>query len=193
MSKKYQEDENLYTQIKNKNELVTKRLFTELKTPFKLFLLKSYYLSEEQIWDIYCDAFTIFCMNIREGKLELPLNSSLKTYFFGIGKMFVLKHYEKVKRKKEDPYEEDNQVFQQDLQPSILEVYEIDWQKKLIKKLLEKVGDSCKKILILSFIEENSDEAIANKMNIASSGAVRQKRFTCLEKLRTLVRRQRFS
>lgn len=191
MSNKYQDDEHLYTQIQEGDERIMRQLFSEYWNPFRLFVLKKHHLSPEKIWDIYCESFTVFILNIRDSKLALPLQSQLKTYLFGIGHNYVLKHFEKSRRKKEQSFPEDDTVFSLGLPPDILRVFELDWQKKLVQKLLDMVGESCKKILLLSFIEENSDNAIAKKMNIASAGAVRQKRFTCLEKLRTLVRQHR--
>lgn len=191
MSKKYKDDEHLYAHIQNGDDKVLKQLFTEYWTPFRLFIIKYHSLPDDKVWDIYCESFTVFVLNIRDGKLELPLNSQLKTYLFGIGRKYVLKYFDGLKRKKEDHYPDDDQVFSLDLEPDILKVFELNWQKDLVRKLLEKVGESCRKILELTFIEDNSDEAIAEKMKIASTGAVRQKRFNCLNKLRTLVRQGR--
>jgi DNA-directed RNA polymerase specialized sigma24 family protein len=57
-----------------------------------------------------------------------------------------------------------------------------------VQKLLDRIGEPCKELLLLSFVREFADDAIMNELDIPSTVAVRQRRFRCLEKLRELVK-----
>lgn len=184
MDSKYKDDERLLSEIKVGDERLLKNLFQSYWKPFKAFVIKVYDLTDEEIVDVYNRSFTTFYFNIRDGKLVAPLKSKLKTYLFGIGRNYIRKIQEKKRKEQAElsmDFQEVQNLFQQ---PNIVDFYELEWQKKLVEKLLNKLGEGCKKILILSFIEENADDAIMEKMQLPSEGAVRQRRFSCLEKLR---------
>src|SRR5690625_2052877 len=73
---KYGKDKELY------------KVYDLYKSEFFRYL-KRYNLPEEQVWDIYQDAFIVLRENAQKNKLN-ELNSSVKTYFFAIGKYMAL-------------------------------------------------------------------------------------------------------
>ena len=191
MDDKYGEDERLLSEIKTGSQQFIKSLFQSYWDPFQAFITKLDGLPDEEIAELYVRAFTTFYFNIKDGKLAPPLRSRLKTYLFGIGRNYLLKRF---KEKQKEPIGLDpgleavQRLFQQ---PDIVDYYELEWQRKMVENLLKHLEEPCRKILILTFIEENSDDAIKEKMDIPSEVAVRQRRFNCLEKLRKLVRQRK--
>lgn len=191
MSSKYLKDENLLEQIKSGNRSLLNELYKTYKSPFCAFLFKNNSLTEDEVLEIYTKTFTSFYFNIRDGKLVAPLQSSLKSYLFGIGKNYLLKFWTKNSRKKEHSIGDWDEDFEIDFQkPGVYDYYENQSSKTLVKSLLSQLGNPCKELLQLSFIEENADDAIAVKMEIPSTVAVRQRRFKCLEKLRKLIKQK---
>ncbi|MCO6476976.1 MAG: sigma-70 family RNA polymerase sigma factor [Phaeodactylibacter sp.] len=189
MDKHYSEDEQLLLQIKNGDQQMLKALYQEYWQAFRLFAAKAFGLDEEDALDAYSKAFTAFYFNIRDEKLCPPLESSLRTYFFAVGKNHVLKHFGDTYRKKVNNLEDYESLNILAHEPEVSGYFDLEWQKELVRRLLDEVGENCKKILVLSFIEENADDAIAEKMNIPTENAVRQRRFQCLEKLRKMMRK----
>ena len=141
--------------------------------------------------DIYAKSFSTFYFNIKDGKLLPPLQSSLKSYLIGIGKNYMLKLIDKNYRNKEHSIDNFEAVQNDYANPSIYDYYANEERGILIKQMLAQLDAGCKQLIQLSFIEENADDAIASKMNIASVGAVRQRRFKCLEKLRKIFKQSK--
>ncbi len=188
MSNKYLEDEHLLKQIKSGDRTLLNALYQKYKSFFCAYFYKHHALPEEEVLDIYTKAFTSFYFNIKDGKLVPPLQSSLQSYLFGIGKNYFLKYWTKLARKKEYSVGEWDEEFEPDFQqPGIYDYYEKHSSKVLVQNLLAQLDAPCRELLQLSFIEENADDAIAVKMKVSSTVAVRQRRFKCLEKLRKLM------
>lgn len=191
MSERYQEEEQLLLRIRQGDRAFLNGLFRSYWPSFLAFLTKSFGMPEEESREIYTRAFTTFYFNIKDGKLTLPLQSRLKTYLFGIGKNYVYKQYGSVYRERIQPTDELEAVQQAFQRPEVVDYYEYDWQRDLVKRLLDHIGEPCKELLILSFVREFSDDAIMERLEISSPVAVRQRRFRCLEKLRALVQQER--
>lgn len=188
MSKRYQEDEQLLLRIREGERAFLNGLFRDYWPAFLAFLTKSFGITEEEVREIYVRSFTTFYYNIRDGKLSPPLQSRLKTYLFGIGKNYAMKQYGSAYRERmvhTDELESVQKAFQQ---PDVVDYYEYSWQRQLVQKLLDRIGDPCKELLLLSFVREFADEAIMERLDIPSPVAVRQRRFRCLEKLRSMVK-----
>ena len=75
---------NLLEKLRNDDEQMLKKIYLDFKEDFILFA-KKHQLSKDEILDIYQDAILALRENAVLGKIT-PSESSLKTYFFGIGK-----------------------------------------------------------------------------------------------------------
>lgn len=187
MSKRYQEEEELLLRIREGERSFLNHLFQEYWPSFLAFLTKYFGMTEDEVRAIYVRTFTTFFYNIKEEKLSPPLQSRLKTYLFGIGKNYALKEYGSVYRERISHTDEMDTVIRAFQQPDIVDYYEYSWQRQLVQKLLDRIGEPCKELLILSFVREFADDAIMHQLDIPSPVAVRQRRFRCLEKLRSMV------
>ena len=191
MNKKYPQDEAILLKIRNGDQAALKELHSAYWPPFRAYCNKSKGLDEEAILSIYARSFTIFYHNIVHEKINPPLQSSLKTYLFGIGNKSILKYWNDTYRKRVTSVDEWHEKPGDHLEPDINRYYEQNARAKLVKKLLDQLDEPCQQLLQLSFLEENADDAIAAKMDIPSTGAVRQRRFKCLEKIRKLLNQQK--
>ncbi len=188
MDREHQQDEKLLRQLSEGNEITAKQLFHSYWGEFGGYFHKAYGLDDETIRDIYSASFATLCINAKTGKLQPPLQSSLKTYLFGIGHKKVRQHFDKQKRNKEVMLDNWHTVYQNYRQnPDTDSEYSREAMAYLVEKLLGMLDEGCQNVLTLTFMEENADDAIMEKLNIASTGAVRQRRFKCIEKLRVLL------
>jgi RNA polymerase sigma factor (sigma-70 family) len=58
-------------------------------------------------------------------------------------------------------------------------------KKKALLGALNRLGDECKTVLQLFYFERKSMDVISKELNITSA-SVRNKKYRCMEKLRTL-------
>lgn len=192
MNSNYSEDEELLKRIKAEEETLIRQLFDQYWFYFGPLFLKRKDLTFEKVKEVYTFSFTEMVMNIIEGKLKPPLKSSLKVYLVGIGKNFTNRHLDKRKRNREDQFDDLEASVVKLIQPDIEIQHQEEDLAAEVERTLKQLDPGCRDLLTLSFLEENADDAIAEKMNIASTGAVRQRRFKCLEKLRKLLGIQKF-
>lgn len=184
----FEKDEQLLKRLIIGDEELLKELFKEFLAPFTKFILVGKQVSYDEAEEIYIKAFTIFWSNIKNGKLVPPLHSTLKTYLFGIGDNLLKKHFEKKGRNREQSSDDlENEAKGMSSAPGIFDFYEMENRKKFIQKLLDQLDESCRELLILTFFKEYSDDALCAMLGLKNEGAVRQRRFRCLEKLRNLL------
>jgi len=187
---KFKNDEQLLERLMLEDEELFSELFYKYRTPFKRFFLLGNKLVEEEAEEIYVQAYTTFWQNIKKKRLCPPLKSSLLTYLIGIGNNYLKRFFES-KSKNRDRL---SNSLEKDLEhasrnPEILDTFEREDRKKLVEHLLSLLDESCRELLLLSFVREYSDEAIMEEMKFPSTLAVRQKRFRCLKKLRNLFKK----
>ena len=145
-------------------------------------------LSYDDATEIYQNSFTIFYFNVRNGKIK-ELNSSLKTYLFAIGKNLVKEKFRSdIKYSKFDFGAEEllleNSSF---IVGNILDEYLKSDQIKMVRNLLNKIGDPCKKLLTLIFINNYSYDSVVKEMNYSDERVARKRKSVCLQKMRDLV------
>lgn len=152
------------------------------KDAFTRFVQVKYAVSDTDVEDLYQDAIIALVENIRKGKLD-NLVSSLKTYLFSIGKFMAYKNYRQQMRNLatitdempedlewEDNEEEDNEAVIQ-----------------LIQSRLNEMGEGCKKVLIMFYLEEKKIEDIVKAGNYAGKDVVKSQKSRCLAQLKKLV------
>ncbi len=186
---KYTNDENIFKRIRDGDQALIKKIHYEYWDYFCSYFLKNKGIKKKEIIkDFYADAFTILCIKIRDGKLNLPLKSKLTSYLISVGNNVLLRYYDQLNRNREDPTEDLSKLQKGHLDPDVEAYYENNNNKDLVRRLLSKLGAKCQKMLRLSYIESNADDAIAVKMNIPNTNGVRQMRFRCMNKLRSILK-----
>lgn len=177
----YHEDENRLVLLKSGKEEAWRDWYDEMREPFRLFFIRYGNMEPETALSLYHDAMVIFHANVREEKLVTPLKSTLRTYIFGIGKILLRKQGVQLDQNVA------SEIPDIPIQPNV----EVDTQRRenaaLVRQLLNKLGDPCKKLLELIYIKGFAMEAAAEAMEIPSAGAVRKRKFDCLKKLRNLM------
>lgn len=176
----YHADETLLKKLRAGDRISWKQLYDDLRAPFRLFFLKYSGMDSEQVTELFHEAMVVLHRNIMNEKLASPLQSTLRTYLFGIGKILCKKFGEN-----SDKWE--SEIPEIPVLPKV-ELIE-DWQDKAAKtkQLLDKIGSPCNELLKLIYIKGFAMEAVAEEMNFSSAGAVRKRKFDCLKKMRAML------
>lgn len=180
-------DNQILEAIKKGDPKVLERLYDENRQPFLVWASQLYQCESEDAIEIYQKAYTILYLNVRNEKLT-SLTSTIKTYLFSIGKnLFREKFRDKHNRLVNlDDVSNTNAVNDQ-LDSSVLDNYQDQHQKELVRHLLSEIGDPCKKLLELMFIQGYSAEAVVREMGYSDERVVRKRKSLCLKKLREMV------
>ena len=183
MGNGYLEDEDLLKQIKSGDKRILKKVYEDYRQEYCMFLLRYYGADKQDVLDSYPETFTKFYFNISNQKLVPPLRSSLKTYLFSIGKHIFHKRY----FSKYNKVTELKEVMEdQAVNAEVLDMYENDGDKEIVRKLLANIGEKCRQILSLIYIQGYDTEAVVHATNLTNAGAVRKRKFDCLKKMRLL-------
>jgi len=86
------------------------------------------------------------------------------------------------------------QKSREDLQENIPEqpeeanllIEEITERQHLLRQLFQKIGESCRNILMKKYYEKRKDKEIAEELNLSGSDYVKTQRYRCLKQLKKL-------
>ena len=143
--------------------------------------------SQEQAKDIFQDAFITVWENVKDSKFVPQNQTALNGYIYTVAKnkwLDFLKssHFKKTKSLEAHTYKiEDKNNTQDEIDANASE--------EKIAKVVSTFGlidEACKKILTVFYYENKSLRKIAEELNITEASA-RNKKYRCLEKLRTTV------
>lgn len=152
-----------------------KLIYDEYFEPFKLFFFKKN-ADQQTIEDIFQDSIISLYMNIRNSKFTL--SSNLLTYLIAIGKNIWFKKLRK-KRSTIDINGLSNVGSEDEYLDFWTKKEEID----MIKELMEQLGDSCKTVLTMFYVDRFRMKEIAIRLDYANDQVARNKKSKCLSKL----------
>ena len=147
---------------------------------------KKYGLDYDDLTDIYQEAFIALRNHAINGKLN-EVESSLKTYLFGIGKFMI---YDLLKERKRTLSYEPNLHIQDDIDSISYEnkEEELSIQQHLLKKFFNKLGKKCQEMLTLFYSRGLSIDDIIEHTDYTSSSVVRSQKSRCIKTLREMIK-----
>ena len=154
-------------------------LYDSMTDRLRAFFLKKG-VSESEVEDLTQSTVVLVYRKLRSPKFELT--SRLSTYVFGVAKNLTYMHLRSVRR----------MVDMEDLEV-VDEVEDaVDYMTRLeraqaLKSLLDRVGEGCKQVLMLYYFEEMSMKDIARELKYSSAQVAKNKKSSCLKKLKNLV------
>ncbi len=183
MSKKISDSETLRA-IESRNQekinLAMEYLYAEHFHAIKHYILKNSG-SEEEAADTFQDALVLFYIKVRKG--EFQSTSSLKTYLFGITRNLWLKELRKRRTAARHMTVEEDVNFQEEL---IIQESQVT-----IRKVMELINEECKRLLMDFYFEGQSMARLTSRYGLGSEAATKNKKYRCLQKLISLVKRQK--
>ena len=164
-------------------------VYEKYRKEFLNWIRKFSHCDEEDAREYYQATILILYENVNTGKLG-ELQSSLKTYLFGIGKNLALQDHRKSQR------------YQQAKAEYLLEYHlvqeERDLQREetdlgLIGRCFSRIGDPCHKLLDLFYFHQKSMEEISSELGYKNPETTKNQKYKCMERLRKLVEDERTS
>ncbi|MFD1315071.1 RNA polymerase sigma factor [Namhaeicola litoreus] len=177
------DSDEIIASIKEGDPLPLQKVYSDHREAF-LHYAVGFGLDEEDAKDIYQESILVFRDNIYKGHLK-KLSCSVKTYLFSIGKNKIREHLRKEKRSRDVKnvlIEETDEVLYVNLfeeEPSIRELQ--------LQKVFLKLGDRCKEILKLSFLQGYSLDEITEILDYSSKNVLKSQKSRCLKQLKDLI------
>jgi len=131
--------------------------------------------------DIFQDALIVFYDKVRLGTLEL--NCSIRTYLYSICKNLWLNRL-RIQKRTTTINDEMESIPIEENASIILETNE---KQKLIMQLISKMGEDCKKVLMYYYFNRWKMKEIATQMNFANEQVAKNKKSSCMKKLKTFI------
>lgn len=176
---------NLVQKLKAGDQQALKTIYLENKSMF-INYLRRYDLDEETLNDIYQDAVVALYENARKGSID-DLKSTISTYLIGIGKFMCLNKHKKNKR--EVFFDNDEAMISDEGYEEIALDHntEATERQQLISKHFEQLGQKCKEILNLFYLESLTIAEIMEVMGYESQNVVKASKSRCLKTLKSLI------
>ena len=147
-----------------------------------LAFAKAYSIPKDIALEVYQEAMIKLYENIMSGQL-VHLTSSLKTYVFSIGK-FKIYEYLRAQKKLVPTVD-----FKDTADPLYLDEDTIlSERQQQLKRGLDSLGDRCRNILELFYLNGYSIKEIMTSENYENENTVKAQKSRCLRQLKTLLK-----
>lgn len=139
--------------------------------------------NHEDAEDLFQEAIVVFIDLVRKDRFRG--DSSIKTFIYAISKNLWLNELKKRNRAifRETEYYENTEKESEEIRSGISE----NEVRKQVLSFLDKLGENCKKILILFYYEEKSMRDIFQEMNYESEQVARNMKYKCMKRLHELL------
>ena len=178
------EYESLFEEIRSGNEVLLDKIYQEYRNGFISWATRKLNLSGLEAAEIYQELMLAFYENIMNDKLT-SLRSSLKTYLYGIGRVLARRKFSQKKKRGKLFQETEYEVEVADF--TFTEEIRLTHRQTLMKTAIEKLGASCKKLILLFFYKMYSTEAVMHTLEYNSTDVVRSRKKYCLNKLKEII------
>lgn len=131
--------------------------------------------SEQEAKDIYQEAVVVFWQKAVSGKLVLT--SKISTYLYSICLNLWRKELDRKSRHSNE--ESDTKEYQK---------HELNEKTRIIHECIDRLGDTCKKVLSYYYFDGMSMKQIAEKVGFANTDTAKTKKYKCKKKLDALVK-----
>jgi RNA polymerase sigma factor (sigma-70 family) len=139
--------------------------------------------TEDDAEDMLQESLVVLWERVRSGQFEYT--AKLSTFIYGIVKNIWSRRLARLR--KEIPTEVDPEEHS-DGELSILDDLIETEQAKLVRDALEKIGEQCKKLLMLFYWEELSMKEIATQMGFANAETAKAKKYQCKKALEKVLK-----
>ena len=178
-------DEQLISQLKQRDRDALKKVYLDYKNEFFKFCSR-YEKSNVVLEDTFQDAIIALYENAIAGKLD-HINSSVKTYLFGIGKFMIFKRF---RDHKKEISTDDNYIFDQREKQTFTEIIEDEGPNQFQRQLVDnfkKLGNKCREILELFYLQGLKLEEIMEVQGYENKNVVKSQKSRCLKTLKELI------
>lgn len=163
--------------IKAGSEKILFQLYESYRNEFVSWSIRNHQVSVEEAKDVFQEAIVGLYKNVKAGKADL-LDSSVKTYLFGIGKN-IIRNMLKRKGIEARVYE----YFSETQQPVHNDHYDREHLVSLVKRIYRVLGSPCKEVLELYYEKGFDMESVALRLGYKNADVAKKKKYECLKAL----------
>jgi RNA polymerase sigma factor (sigma-70 family) len=176
------DDARVLDMIRNGDEKALVLLYESNKKMISAFIARNNG-THDDYEDMLQEALVVLWERVRAGRFEY--SSKLSTFVFGTVKNIWLRRLAKAKREIPTDLQSDDQA---DPAGSVLDTMIETEETVAVRNALEKIGEQCKKLLLLFYWEEYSMEEIAGEMGFANAETVKSKKYQCKKSLEKVLK-----
>jgi RNA polymerase sigma factor (sigma-70 family) len=133
--------------------------------------------------DMLQEALIVLWERVRTGRFEYT--AKLGTFIYGVVKNMWSR--ELARKRREQPVVEDLEFVTANNNPTALDDLIKNEHVDSIRNALNRLGEPCKKLLMLYYWEELSMEEIAEELGFANAETAKSKKYQCKEMLKKLL------
>jgi len=173
--------------LKEGSEIIYKTIYENNRVKF-IHFARRYNLEDDDIIDVYQDAYIAFYNNVMSGKLQF-LTSSITTYIFSIGKFMIFDRLKKKNKMKTVDF--DLSLLQKDaiLVDSIeIETEALTTEQDLLKKHFKTLGKQCQELLTLFYYRGFTIKEILKEGDYNTENVVKSAKSRCMKTLRERIK-----
>jgi RNA polymerase sigma factor (sigma-70 family) len=130
---------------------------------------------EEEAKDVFQDALIVFWQNVTSGKLVLT--SKISTYIYSICLNLWRKELDRKSRLSHE--EKDEAEYMDDEQKE---------RAKIIHQCIERMDETCRKLLTYYYFDDMSMQDITDKLGFANTDTTKTRKYKCKKKLDSLIK-----
>ncbi|MDA0196626.1 MAG: sigma-70 family RNA polymerase sigma factor [Bacteroidetes bacterium] len=180
----FKKEKELLSRIRSGDERAMESVYTNYRNDFIRWSKAKYSISANDSLDHYQDTVTIFFEKVMNGTLT-EIESTIKTYLFGIGKNRIKQRIDSEIRKEQHTaalVEHYRFLAEND---EMIETFNA--AQEATRRVFDSIGEPCKTILKLFYFEKKVMTEIAKEMGHKSEAVSRTTKKRCLEKIRSSV------
>lgn len=172
--------------LRQGSDAVLKNVYESNRSKFINFA-RRYDLPEEDLVDVYQDAYVVFYDNVMNGKIK-EFTSSISTYIISIGKYII---YDLLKKR--------NKTINPDIDLSIvkaksdivepleIETDELTTEQKLLYKHYNTLGKKCQELLDMFYYRGFSIKDILELTDYNSENVIKSAKSRCMKTLKERI------
>jgi RNA polymerase sigma factor (sigma-70 family) len=170
--------------LKSNDRLLLKALYNRYREAFLNFG-RNFGAEEALAKDVYQEAFLVLRKKALQGKLD-NVQSSLKSYFFGIGKYMLIDALKKESKtvSMENPLQlADDTATEIELEPRL----ELTKEQQLLHSFFKKLGKKCQLVLTLFYYRGLTIEEIVEQTDYGNANTVKAQKSRCMKSLKQMM------
>jgi RNA polymerase sigma factor (sigma-70 family) len=170
--------------IREQDRAALKWVYEKQRTKFVHWFMGRHRKTAEDALQLYHDVFLDFEKNVHNGAFQYK-GVALSTYLIGVGKN-KLHEMNRENKRRQKAMDQIVEQMARDQQATPAAVKENMWQR--LERALQDIGEPCKTLLTLFYLEEKSYAEIVQLMpNYNSADAAKNQRRRCVLRMMDLV------
>jgi RNA polymerase sigma factor (sigma-70 family) len=162
-------------------------VYEKYRKEFLNWIRKFNNCTQDEAKEFYQAATVILYENIMASKIT-ELQSSLKTYLFGIGKNLAYQHHRHNQRmdKIKAGY-----MVEVELRSDSGHGMQSDFDLNIVQHCLVAIGEPCRQLLDYFYFQRKSMDEISSTMGYKNPETAKNQKYKCMERLRKMVEDER--